>query len=217
MHLNLDDTVTAAGFAASAFYIEAETPLIISLGLCIRCGSKEIANLIKYTGIGGRVGSGCSSDGGLVDIDYFIKLFNALNAFMLAGDASGTIQFPRKMLVQDFVDQRTLTGTGYTGDAGENSQRELYINILQVILLRPQYFQVSGRLAAYSGNRNLNLSAEVLARDGSGILHDLLGSTAGYHFSTVRAGSGSDIHNVISSQHGILIMFYHDQGVAQVS
>ncbi len=47
MHLDLDDSVTTARFTASALYIEAESSLAVTLGLCVRRRSKQIADQIK--------------------------------------------------------------------------------------------------------------------------------------------------------------------------
>ena len=38
-----------------------------------------------------------------------------------------------------------------------------------------------------------------------------------HYFSTMGAGAGADIHNVVGLQHGILIMFYHNQRIAKIS
>ena len=55
MHLNLDNAVTAAGLAPSAFYIKAETSLLIASGFRVCCGCKKITDHIKHTGISCRI------------------------------------------------------------------------------------------------------------------------------------------------------------------
>ena len=72
MHLNLDDTVTAAGFASSAFHVEAETALAVSLRLGIRCGSKQVTDHIEHTGVGSRIGTRGTPDRRLVNVDDLI-------------------------------------------------------------------------------------------------------------------------------------------------
>ena len=86
MHLNLDNTITAAGFASSAFYIEAETAFLVTscLGICCRC--KKISDLVKHSCVSGRVGTGSTPDRGLVNVDDFIKLVHSQNILMFARD-----------------------------------------------------------------------------------------------------------------------------------
>ena len=55
MHLNLDNSVAAAGLTPAAFYIKTEAPLIISLCLCIRGRCKQIPDHVKHTCIGSRI------------------------------------------------------------------------------------------------------------------------------------------------------------------
>ena len=62
MHLNLDDTITTAGFAASAFDIKTETSFLIATCFGISCRCKQITDLIKHTCIGCRIGTRCTSD-----------------------------------------------------------------------------------------------------------------------------------------------------------
>ena len=62
MHLDLQDTVSGAGFTASAFYIEAESSFFIAACLGILCRRKQITDLIKYAGVRCRIGTRCSPD-----------------------------------------------------------------------------------------------------------------------------------------------------------
>ena len=111
VHFYLDDTVTAACLAASALYIKAEPSLSIALCLGIRRRSKQISYLVKDTGIGCRVGTGCPPDRGLVDINHLVKLLNSLDSLMFSGNTSCPVQIPCKMLIQNFIDQRAFSGT----------------------------------------------------------------------------------------------------------
>ena len=105
MHLDLDDTIATAGFTSSALDIEAESSLAVTLGLCVRRRSKQIADQIKYSGISSGVGSGSPSDGRLVNVDDFVQLFHTFDTLVSAGNAAGTVQFSRQMLVEDLIHQ----------------------------------------------------------------------------------------------------------------
>ena len=155
MHLDLDDSVAAAGLAPASFYVEAEAPLLVTPGLGVRGGREQIPDLVKHPRVGGRIGPGRSSDGRLVDVDYLVQLLHAQNLLVIAGNGSGMVQRPRQALVKNLVDQGAFPGTGYAGDAGKYPQRKLHVDIFQVILGRPLHRQPSGGLLPLRGHRNL--------------------------------------------------------------
>ena len=62
VHLNLKDSVTAAGFASSALDVETESSLLISAGLGIRCRCKQITDHVKHTGVSCRIGTRRTTD-----------------------------------------------------------------------------------------------------------------------------------------------------------
>ena len=91
MHLYLDNAIPAAGLAAAAFYIEAEPSLAVALGLGIRGGGKQIPDLVKYSRISSRIGTGRAPYGRLVDGDHLIQLLQTRNSLMLSRNTSGTV------------------------------------------------------------------------------------------------------------------------------
>ena len=62
MHLDLDDSVTAARLTASALDIKAKPAFLVPSGLGICSGSKKIPDLIKHACICRRIGARCTSD-----------------------------------------------------------------------------------------------------------------------------------------------------------
>ena len=129
MHLYLQDSIPAAGLAAPSFYVKAEPSFFISFCLCISRCRKQITDQVKHPCICCRVGSGCTADGRLVDRYNLVKLFHSLDILVSARNRSGTVQISCKPLIQNLVDQGTLAGTGHTGDARHNSQRNLNVNL----------------------------------------------------------------------------------------
>ena len=55
-----------------------------------------------------------------------------------------------------------------------------------------------------------------MSRNGLRDLHDLFCSAAGDNLAAVGTGTGTDIYDIIRCQHGILIVFHHYQGIAQI-
>ena len=87
------------------------------------------------------------------------KLIDTQDVIMFPGDHSGTVQVSGKSLVQDFIDQRALTGAGNTCDTGHYSQRNIYVDMLQVVLCRTLYMKKSGWFLPHFRYRDLQPSA----------------------------------------------------------
>ena len=79
MHFNFLDAIALAGLAPSPFHIKAEAPRFVSPDFGFRQLGKQIANLRKYPGVGGRVGTGGSPNGRLVNVDDLVHMFQAFN------------------------------------------------------------------------------------------------------------------------------------------
>ncbi len=216
VHLDLDDAVTAAGFTASALHIEAESSLVVTFGLGIRRGSKQIPDHVKHSGIGGRVGSGRASDGRLVYVDHFIQLLHALNAPVFSRNHPGPVKIPGQMFIQYLVHQRALARTGDTGDTGHDAQGKGHIHILQIIFRSAQHFNIACGFTPVHGYGDKFPAAQVLACDGLLHLHDLPGIPHCHHLSAMGARPGADVYDIVCRQHGILVMFHHHQRVAQI-
>ena len=91
VHLDLDDSVTAAGLTATALDIEAEASLRISLCLGVGRGCKQVSDLVKHARVGRGVGTRRSSDGRLVDVNDLIQLLQTFDSAVLSGNTSRTV------------------------------------------------------------------------------------------------------------------------------
>ena len=152
----------------------------------------------------------------MIDIDYFIDLIQSFDALVFPRDCPCTVEFLGQFFVKDFVYKRTLTRTGNTCHTGHNSKWNVYINIFQVILLCTDNSEVSGRLFSLFGNRYFDLAAQIGSGDGVLVFHDFLRGSDGDHFSAVLACAGAYVHDAVGGQHGVLIVLYDNQSVAQI-
>ena len=87
MHLDLDDTVALAGFAAPAFDVEGEASGFVAAQLRFLGLGEKRADLVEGTGVGGWIGARRATDRALVDVDDLVDLICAFNGAMLAGNA----------------------------------------------------------------------------------------------------------------------------------
>ena len=91
LHLDLELSLSLAGFAAATFDVEGETTFLVAANLGLGQFGKQIANIIKNAGIGGWIGAGRAADGGLVNVNHFVERFGAFQAFKRAGLGVGVI------------------------------------------------------------------------------------------------------------------------------
>ena len=91
MHLNLDDSISATRFTASALDVKAESSFFIAFRLRIRGCRKQLPDQVEYSGICRRIGSWRPSDWRLVNVDHFVQHFQSFNPLMLSRNHTGTV------------------------------------------------------------------------------------------------------------------------------
>ena len=218
MHLDFNNAVTLTGFTASALDIEREAaagvaPCFSVGGLC-----EKLPYIGKNARIGSRIRAWSSADRGLVDIYNLVKILNSVHTAELSAFNSCTVELCGKMLVHDFIYQRGFSRTRNSCNAYQLSERNLYINILEIVFacaLDSEKHSVS--LTPLLGNLNFFLSAEILSGDRSLAFEKLVNSTCINDISAVYTRSGTDIDNIVSRKHGIVIMFNNNERISKVT
>ena len=127
------------------------------------------------------------------------------------------VELAQKGTVQNLVDQTGLTGTGHTCHTGQGSQRDLHINIFQIILRgspNRQYISVTG--TAGGGHGDFLFTTQILAGNGSGIGANLLQRSRCHDLTAVGTGTGTHVNHKVRFPHSILIMLHNDQSIAQI-
>ena len=217
VHLDLDEAVSGAGLAPPAPHVEGEAARPVAPGLGVGGRGEEVPDVVKEAGVGGGVGAGRTADGGLVDVDDLVQILLPLDGVVPAGADLHPVEIGPQLFVEDLIDQGGLAGAGHAGDAGEGPQGDGHVHVPQVVLRRPPDGEkFSAALPALRRDGDLPPPGEVVAGDGAGGVHDLLGRAAGHHLAAVDPGSGADIHDIVRCAHGVLVVLHHQQGVAQV-
>ena len=139
VHLDLEDTVALAGLAAASPDVKAEPARAIAPHLGVLCLRKDGADVVEDAGIGGRVGAGCPANGLLVDADDLIHKFEALYPIASACAGTRAVQLTGQRLIQDLIDEARFARARDACHADKLSQRELHINIPQVVLPCPPH------------------------------------------------------------------------------
>src|SRR5437879_2268465 len=106
IHFDAAEAFARAGFAAAAFYVEAEPAGAIAALTRFRKHGKEIADRSEHTGISRRVRSRRANDRRLIDLDHFVDLIGTDDFAMRGGRFGGAIEFLRERTVKNVVDER---------------------------------------------------------------------------------------------------------------
>ncbi len=217
MHFDFDDPAALARFAPAALDVEREPAGGEAPHFRILSGCVQLADVREHPRIGGRIGTGSTADRRLIDLDHLVQLFDSLNLFARAGMGFCPVQPRSKLLVEDLVDQRGFSRTGNPGDADELAQRNIDVDIFQVVLAgsqNPQLFAVSGP----AGLRDLYFfrPAQVLAGNGFLAVQNPFHRAVVDHIAAVDARPRPDIHNVVGGEHSLLVVLHDEDGVPEV-
>ena len=104
VHLDLDDAIALAGFAASAFDVEGEAPRLVAARFGFRQSGKPVANRGERAGVGGGVRPRCAADGDWIDVDDFVDKVEPVDVFVCAGDGAAPCRVSAQGLVEGLND-----------------------------------------------------------------------------------------------------------------
>ena len=77
MHLNLDDPISRTSLTPTSFNVETKAAFFVASNLGFIGLGKKIANVVKYTCIGSRIGAWSAANRALVDINQSINVLNS--------------------------------------------------------------------------------------------------------------------------------------------
>ena len=141
MHFYLVNSVTLTGLTSATLYIKAESSRTVTTLFCVICVGVQCPDVTENSGVGCRIAPWCSANRTLVDLNYLVKIFYALNPCVLTAFALCTVQLLGKFFVEDFVYKGAFSASGNTCYANKFTKRNCYINIFQVILLCTDNFK----------------------------------------------------------------------------
>ncbi len=81
----------------------------------------------------------------------------------------------------------------------------------------PQHLQKTAiAFASFFGHRYLFFAAQILPGDAAGLIFNILQAARGHQLAAMHPRAGAYVHHKIRRAHGVLVVLYHNQGVAQV-
>ena len=219
MHLHLDETVALARLAAPALHVEGETPGTVAALARLLHLREQLADRRKEARVGGRIGARCTADGALVDADHLVEVIEAIDVAVRGRFLRAVVQVPRHRVIERVVDQRGFTRARYTGDADEEPNRQVERHALQVVARRVGDAQHLRRIGAMPPRRDRDgpVPREILAGQRVRRMPHLLRRALRHHLPAVLAGARAHVDHVVGGVDRVLVMFDHDDAVAEVA
>ena len=120
--------------------------------------------------------------------------------------------------VQHVVDERRLAGTADAGDAGQRVQRDLDIDVLQVVLGGAlETNLVRQPLAPRRRHRNRELVPEIFRGQRTRLEQQSLVVARVDDLAALLAGAEADVDDVIGNANHVLVVLDDEHGVALVA
>jgi hypothetical protein len=131
--------------------LKLESPGFVAAHFGFRSAGKQIADICKHAGVGRRVGSGRAANRRLVDVDDFVDVFDAQNFLVLAWNVFGIVEISGQGLGQNFVHESRFAGARDAGQTDKFTQRNLEVDVFEVVFGGSDNLERLGTAAAASG------------------------------------------------------------------
>src|SRR3954468_1610976 len=219
VHLDLDQAVALARLAASTFDVERESPRAVSADLGFRQLGEELANRSEKSRVGRRIRSRRAADRALVDVDDLVEVLEAGDARVRARNHSGAIEMTRHRAMENVFDERRFPAARHAGHRHEQPERNLDVEVAQVVLARALDADDAIRIHAptYFGNGDLDLASQVASGDRILVGADFLDGAFGDDQPAMLAGAGPQIDQVVGRLHRLFVVLDDDDRVAEIA
>jgi len=158
-----------ADFAPAANYVETEPTGFVPPDLSFGQVGKQRPDVGKHPRISSGVAPWSPTDGALVNVDHLIEVLEAGDFLVVHRPLYAVVEMLPQNRIQRFVDQCGFARTAHSGNAGEGSQRNFNIDVLQVVARSALELQeVAVAFTALLRHFNLAATGEVIRRNASG-------------------------------------------------
>src|SRR5574340_1579082 len=134
MHFDFGLSLPFASLTTAPFDVETKAAGFVTANPGFFGGGKKLSYKSKRAGVGSRVGSGGSSDWGLVDKNDFIQVFGSLKCQMVSGTILVLgIKLGSQSMVKDVMDKSGFTRAGNAGDTNKLPQRKVHSDVFEIM------------------------------------------------------------------------------------
>src|SRR5690606_26118537 len=219
VHLDLQRAVARARLAAPALDVEAEAPGLVAAHLRLGRLGEEVADAVEHARVRRGVRPRRAADRRLVDVHDLVEVLEARDALVLARHRARAVELLRKHLVEDVVDERRLAGSAHARDGREDAERDLGVDVLEVVLAGAHDAQhaLLVDLAALRGRLDLPAAREVVARDRALLRRQLGIRPRVDDLAAALARKGPDVDDPVARLDRLLVVLDDDERVAEVA
>ena len=171
----------------------------------------------EQVGVRRRVRARRAADRLLVDLDHLVEDLDPLDAGVRARLDPRAVEPVRERLEDDLVHERRLAGARDAGHADELADRELDVDLLQVVLRGALDEERAAVLVAPLGHRDLARAREELPRDRLPVPLDLPRRAFRHDLAAVQAGAGPHVDEPVGAAHHLLVVLDDEHRVADVA
>src|SRR5262249_32097522 len=132
--LSRDRAFPAALLTAAALYVEAESRGGVAALAGIGGLGEQRANRVVEADVGRGGRARGAADRRLVGVDHIADMFIAWEVVVGAGKDAAVVEERKETLVDDLVNERAFPGTRGASDAHELFERNLDIDVLEIVL-----------------------------------------------------------------------------------
>ena len=219
LHLDFFEPVSRAQRAAPTVYIEAERAGGEAAVARRTGGREELSDGRISLEIREGVRARRSTDRRLIDEDQVLNELQAVEAVTCARLARA-FAFPLPVsAIEDVLDQSALAGARDPGDRHHDTERDLDIDVLKIVLFGPAD---PNRVplapsAPRVPPRNAQPAGEVLAGQSVRRLHQLGRRSIESQLTTALAGARAEVHDSVGAPNHFRFVLYDHDGVIVVA
>src|SRR6185312_5075074 len=216
IHFYDTHSAALADIATSAFDIEGKAPRVIAADPGLGNGREKGADIGKKAAVGGRVAARRATDRRLIDLDYFVDMFQPLDRFVFHGRNPRVVRVLAQDRVKRLVDQRGFAAPADPGDNDQLAERKADIDVFQVIAFSSLQFEVFAvPFPPFRGNADLSLAVEVGGGKCIQFQHGRR-SALSHDPASMVARLWPDVHQIVRRQHDVLIVLHHQDAVTDI-
>src|SRR3546814_15675681 len=144
------------------------------------------------------VGAGRAADGGLVNVDDLVAMFQARHLVMRASDDARAVKGASAGGVVRIDGEAGLARTRYAGDAGEGAERDAGGHVLKIVGARIVNGELLARsLAALCGQWDLPRAVQVIGGEAGSVGEHFVKRTLRHDLPAVDARAGAHVPDVL--------------------
>ena len=168
LHFDFLEAVSGAAFTAALAGVEREEAGGDALGFGVFGGGEEVSDGVEGADVNGGGGARGAGEWALVHHDDLADFFVAGDAADDAGFVFGDFAAEAlQIAIEDLVDEGALAGAGDAGEAAEDAEGELDIELFEVVLAGAGDFEVVLGFAPGGGDGDSFAAGEVVGGEGA--------------------------------------------------